>query len=106
MRRRDFIAGLGSATAWPLAARSQQAGQLRRIGMLLFGFENDLSALSRAAAFKGEFKRLGWIEGRNVQIDMRFAGGNSDRFRAYAGELVRLAPDLIVTQSAPAARAV
>jgi putative tryptophan/tyrosine transport system substrate-binding protein len=89
-----------------LAARSQQANQLRRIGMLLFGFENDPSALSRAAAFKGEFKRLGWVEGRNVQIDMRFAGGNPDRFRAYAGELVRLAPDLIVTQSAPAARAV
>jgi putative tryptophan/tyrosine transport system substrate-binding protein len=58
------------------------------------------------AAFKDEFKRLGWIEGRNIQIDMRFAGGNSDRFRAYASDLVGLAPDLIVTQSTAAASAV
>jgi putative ABC transport system substrate-binding protein len=107
MKRRDFITLLGrAAAAWPLAARAQQLERLRRVGMLIFGGENDSSALSRVAAFKDEFKRLGWNEGRNVVIDVRFAGGNPDRFRAYAAELVSLAPDLIVPQSGASTRAV
>ncbi len=107
MKRREFISLLGgAAAAWPPAARAQQAGRLRRIGLLFFGSENDLSTLDRAATFKEEFKRLGWIEGRNVAIDVRFAAANPDSFRAYASELVLLTPDLIVTQSGPSTRAV
>jgi putative ABC transport system substrate-binding protein len=107
MRRREFITLLGgSAAAWPFAAHAQQGERMRRVGMLIFGGENDSSALSRVAAFKDEFRRLGWNEGRNVAIDLRFAGGNPDRFRAYAAELVSLAPDLIVPQSGASTRAV
>jgi putative ABC transport system substrate-binding protein len=74
--------------------------------MLLFGAAVDPSTLSRVAAFKDEFKRLGWIEGLNVTIDVRFAAGNADNFLAYAKELVSLRPDLIVPQSGPSTRAV
>jgi putative ABC transport system substrate-binding protein len=92
--------------AWPLAARAQQLGRVRRIGVLLFGGENEPASLSRVTAFKNEFNRLGWIEPRNVVIEVRFAGGNPDKFRDYSAELVGLAPDLIVCQSGTSARAV
>jgi putative ABC transport system substrate-binding protein len=106
MRRREFITLIGGAAAWPVTARAQQPARSRRVGMLFFGAENDTSTLARAAAFKDEFKRLGWIEGLNVSIDVRFAAGNPDSFRAYARELVSLVPDLIVPQSGASARAV
>ena len=106
MKRREFIMALGGAAAWPLAAHAQQAAGVRRIGVLIFGGENEPSARSRVAAFKDAFKRLGWDEGRTVTIDVRFAGGNPDRFHAYAADLVSHAPDLIVAQSGASARAV
>jgi len=106
MRRREFIAGFGSVAAWPLTARAQQRDRLQRIGLLFFGADSEPSTLSRAAAFKDEFKRLGWIDGRNVAMDVRFAGANVDRFRTYASELVNLKPDLIVSQSGSSTRAV
>jgi putative tryptophan/tyrosine transport system substrate-binding protein len=99
MRRREFIAGLGGAVAWPVAARAQQGEKLRRIGMLFYETQG------RDESFKNELKRLGWIEGRDLAIDMRLADATPDSFRAYAAELVSLAPDLIVTQSRPSTKA-
>jgi putative tryptophan/tyrosine transport system substrate-binding protein len=106
MNRRNLLSLFGGVAMLPVAASAQQAGRFRRVGMLFFGAENDTSTLARAAAFKDEFKRLGWIEGRNVTIDVRFAAGEPDKFRAYANELVSLSPDLMVPQSGASTRAV
>ena len=93
MRRREFITLLGGATVvWPLAARAQQPDQMRRIGVLMGYAESDLEAQAWVTAFVQEFKELGWIVGRNVSIDYRFGAGDADRMRAYAEELVGLAP--------------
>jgi putative ABC transport system substrate-binding protein len=100
MRRRDFIAGLGSAAAWPLAARAQQGERMRRIALLLYGSENDPRARASAAAIRDELSKLRWIEGRNVQIDLRFSG-DADAIRANVDELVGLAPNVIVTETGP-----
>ena len=96
MNRREFILFFGGAAAWPVAARAQQGERVRRIGVLTNLAENDPEARSRNAAFLGELQQLGWIEGRNVQIDYRFALGNMARLRQYAAELVALAPDVIL----------
>jgi len=106
MRRRDLIAGLGSAAAWPLAARAQQTDRVRRIGMAASGTENDQADQAAIAAFREGLAKLGWTEGRNLRIDLRFGGDDADRIRAYAAELVKLAPDVIVTGGGPATRAV
>src|SRR5215831_20087009 len=74
--RRKFLAMLGGAAAWPLAAGAQQGDRVRRIGMLLGIAENDLEAQSRVAAFRKGLRDLGWVEGRNVNIDYRFAAGD------------------------------
>jgi tripartite-type tricarboxylate transporter receptor subunit TctC len=102
--RRQFIAGLGSAAAWPLAARAQQPDRMRRIGLLLNGAENDPVQQARVAALREGLAKLDWVEGRNLRIDVRFAAGDSDRARTYAAELVRLAPDVIVTSGNVALR--
>jgi putative ABC transport system substrate-binding protein len=94
MRRRQFIAGLGGAIAWPLAARAQQPDRIRRIGMLMT--VDDPEAQARVAAFQQGLQQLGWIVGRNVRIDTRWGGGDADRTRRYAVELVALAPDVIL----------
>jgi putative ABC transport system substrate-binding protein len=105
MKRRTFIAGLGSAAAWPVVARAQQGDRVRRIGLLMPGDENDplrkrfVSALTQALA------GLGWIDGRNVRIDLRWFGDGINRSRA-AQELVGLQPDIIVTDGTPATAAV
>src|SRR5215831_3815324 len=103
MRRREFIKGLGSTAAWPLAARAPQAERLRRIGVLTGLSENDgkaaLSAFARALA------GLGWTVGRNVQVDVRFFGGNVDLMRTFAKELIDIQPDLIVADTTPATAA-
>ena len=97
MRRREFITLLGGATAvWPLAAHAQQNGQMRRIGFLLGGAENDPLIVAGLAAFRTALGELGWIDGRNVQINYRFAAGDADRMRAFAKELAALQPDLIM----------
>jgi putative ABC transport system substrate-binding protein len=83
IKRREFIAGLGSAAAWPIAAWAQQADRVRRIGVL-----------------------MGWTDGRNVRMDVRWGGGDINRSRALAQELVGLQPDIIVTGGLPATVAV
>ena len=106
MKRREFIAGLGSAAAWPIAARGQQRERTRKIGLLVAGPEDDPEYQARVAAFRDRLSELDWIEGRNVQIDVRFGVGGSERMRAHAVELVALAPDVMVTTSTPATKAV
>jgi putative ABC transport system substrate-binding protein len=101
MRRREFITFLGgAAAAWPLAARAQQRGLVKRVGVLA-GSDDE-----RIRVFREGMQKLGWIEGRNLRIDTRFTGTDPDRMRTYAVELVGLGPDVIVTSSAPAARTV
>jgi putative tryptophan/tyrosine transport system substrate-binding protein len=104
MRRREFIAGLGSAAAWPVVARAQQGDRVRRIGVLLVGDENDPEWKLRYSAFTQALAGLGWIDGRNVRMDLRWAGGEINRIRAIAQELVGLQPDVTVTDSTPGDR--
>ena len=101
LRRRDFIAGLGGAASWPLAARAQQRERVRRVGVLNgAALESDPAAQTQIALYRAGLAKLGWMEGRNLDLDFRFGGGDRDRIRAYAAELVRLAPDAIVTSAA------
>ena len=98
MRRRDFITLLGgAAAAWPLAATAQQGERVRRIGVLNGLDENDPEAKSRLSAFIQALAGLGWTDGRNVRIDLRWAGGDINRIRALAAELVGLQPDIMLT---------
>jgi putative tryptophan/tyrosine transport system substrate-binding protein len=95
MRRREFIAGLGAA-AWPVVARAQQPDRLRRIGVLLGLAEDDPEAKETLAVFQKELQRLGWVEGRNVRFDYRFAMADYDLQRKYAAELVSLGLDVLL----------
>jgi putative ABC transport system substrate-binding protein len=97
LRRREFIAGLGGAAAWPLAAWAQQGDRVRRIGVLMTSDENDPLARSFVSAFTQALANSGWTDGRNVRMDFRGAGGDANRMRALAQELVGLHPDIIVT---------
>jgi putative tryptophan/tyrosine transport system substrate-binding protein len=101
MKRRSFIAGLGSAAAWPLAARAQQGDRVRRIGVLMSGDENDPVQKTRVSAFTQALADLGWTDSRNVRVDLRWAGDDTNRIRALAQELVGLQPDIILTQGTP-----
>src|SRR5262245_28779437 len=97
MKRRDFIKVIaGSLATWPRAARAQQPERMRRIGVLMNAAGSDPVEQPRLAAFLDELQQLGWIIGRNVQIDTRWAAGDAERFRRYAAELVALAPDVIL----------
>src|SRR4051794_30388518 len=97
MKRREFITLLGgAAAAWPLGARAQQAGPMRRIGILMGGAKGDSQNAAGLAAFTDALNALGWIEGRNVKIDIRWATGNVERMKGLAQELVGLQPDLLV----------
>src|SRR6516165_12190276 len=100
IRRRKFLATLGGAAAWPLAARAQQAERVRRIGLLM-GAADDPGGQSRVTAVKQGLQDLGWTEGRNIQIETRFSGADAGRIRAQAAELVALAPDVLVGQTTP-----
>jgi len=106
MRRRQFIAGLGSAAAWPVWARAQQAERVRRIGVLLPGDENDPEGKARISAFTQALTDLGWTNGRNMRMDLRWTGADNNRTRALAQELVGLQPETIVTSNTPATVAV
>jgi putative ABC transport system substrate-binding protein len=97
MRRREFIAGIGSASAWPVVARAQQPGGRRRIGVLIPLNADDPSVQLRVTPFVQSLQQLGWTDGRNVAIDIRSSSPDSDRFRAFGAELVALAPDVLVT---------
>src|SRR5436190_1426554 len=106
MRRRDFITFLGStAAAWPLSARAQQGGHLRRIGVLMGLVEGDPEAAKYLSAFRGALRALGWSDGENVQIDYR-AAADLEGIRSRASELISLGPQLIVTYTTPATSAV
>jgi putative ABC transport system substrate-binding protein len=100
MRRRDFITFVGSGAAtWPLTARAQQPEQMRRIGVLMSPRENDPEGQMRASIIRKGLGELGWTEGRTVQVDFRWASGDSVRASGYAAELVRLKPDVIIANS-------
>jgi putative tryptophan/tyrosine transport system substrate-binding protein len=103
MKRREFIAGLGAA-AWPLAARAAETQ--RRLGALLFGRDDDPVYQSVLGAFREGLATFGWVEGRNLGIDYRFAGGDPSRLAADAEELVNLRPDVIFATGGLAALAV
>ena len=99
--RRELIAALGSAAAWPLAARAQSStDRMRRIGVLMSLAESNQQGQAWVARFVQRLQQLGWIDGRNVRIDYRWGGGEPDRARVLAEELVRLAPDAILAQTA------
>src|SRR3974390_3219801 len=98
MRRREFITLLGgAATTWPLAARAQQRERLRRVAILVPIAADTPGAQAFYTAFLKAFEQLGWTNGRNVQIVVRWGGGNEAKMRKYGEELVALAPDLILT---------
>ncbi len=108
LRRREFIAALGGAASWPLAARAQQSDRVRRIGVLMGPpqDENDPEGKRRYSAFTQALADLGWTDGRNVRMDLRWGGADINRGRALAQELVGLQPDIIVTQGTNPAVAV
>ena len=97
MKRRAFITLLGgAAAAWPLAARAQKPERMRRIGVLMGYPKGDLQAQANVTALQQGLQSLGWIEGRNVRIDYRWAGGDPEKARAFAKELIAMTPDVIV----------
>ena len=96
MRRREFIAGLGSAAAWPVVAQAQQGRVMRRIGVLATLAPDDPDTRAQIEAFLQGLAQLGWIDGRNVRIDYRWGFGNADNIRKSAAELAALAPDVIL----------
>src|SRR5690242_8307706 len=96
MIRREFITLLGSAAAWPVRARAQHAIRARRIGVFQPGAADASEYEARNAAFLQGLGQLGWIVGRNVQIEFRWGAGHVDRYPAMAQELVALAPDIIL----------
>ena len=95
MKRREFITLLGGAAAWPLTARAQQAGKLPTIGYL--GATTTSTQSEMVTAFVGRLRELGWIEGRTVAIEYRWAEGRTERFAEIAAEFARLKVDVIVT---------
>jgi putative tryptophan/tyrosine transport system substrate-binding protein len=101
MRRREFIAGLGGAVAWPAVARAQQAPRVRRVGVLLNFDENDSEAQAHLSTFTEGLAELGWTDGRNIRMDVRWGAGNVDRMRMFAKELVNLQPDVILSEGTP-----
>jgi hypothetical protein len=102
MRRREFITFLSSAAAWPFTAHAQQPERMRRIGVLMGFAESDREGQAFVAAFREGLQKLGWAEGRNIRIDYRWTGLDTELVQRFAKELVALQPDLILTQSTPA----
>jgi ABC-type uncharacterized transport system substrate-binding protein len=97
MRRREFITLLGgAAAAWPLGARAQQGERVRRIGVLMNASSDDKDGQARVIAFVQALQELGWTDGRNARIDIRWGAGDAERYRGYAAELIALAPDVIL----------
>jgi putative ABC transport system substrate-binding protein len=103
VRRREFVTLLGgAAAAWPLVARAQEQGRVRRIGVLMNLAADDPESQTRLSAFAQGLQQLGWTVGQNVRTDHRWGGGNADIMRKYAAELVALAPDVILAHSSAA----
>ena len=105
MRRREVITLLGGTMAWPLAARAQQPDRTRLVGVLMGFAESDPVAQSMVAAFRTALSKLGWTEGSNVRIELRWAGPDPDRVNTMAKELADLRPDAILGQTTPVVRA-
>ena len=105
MRRRTFIVGLGAASL-PVAARAQQPDRIRRVGVLRQQRQSDPVAQADIAAFRLELGRLGWLDGRNVHIDVRWAAGTGDQLGIYASQLVSLKPDVILVDGPSSVKAV
>jgi putative tryptophan/tyrosine transport system substrate-binding protein len=106
MKRREFISLIGCAAAtWPLPARAQEPGRMRRVGVLFSFFDSDPESQARIAAFQQELESLGWREGYNIQIDYRWANGDAERFRSFSTELVAARPDVLVGHASPGAEA-
>jgi ABC-type uncharacterized transport system substrate-binding protein len=100
--RREFITLLGgAAAAWPLAARAQQTEQMRRLAVLMAHAESDPEGQANVAAFREGLRKLGWMEGRNLRIDTRWAAANVESTQLFAKELVALQPDLILSANTP-----
>jgi putative ABC transport system substrate-binding protein len=103
MTRREFLGVLGGGVAWPLAARAQQT--MRHVAVIMITGESDPLGRDRLNAFPQDFQRLGWAEGRNVKIDIRWTGGSADRMRETVAEFVALKPDVILANGTPAVAA-
>src|SRR5262249_16358428 len=102
MKRREFVSLLGGAATWPFAARAQQPGPARRVGVLSGIADSGPEAKARITAFQESLQKLGWTDGRNLRIDYRWVAGHYGRLRAYAAELVEMKPDGILTTGAAA----
>jgi putative ABC transport system substrate-binding protein len=103
MKRREFIkAAAGSVAVWPLAARAQQGDRVRRLAVLMGVEESDPEAKAQLSGFTQALAQLGWTEGRNLRMEVRWGGGSDvDRARSLAKELVALKPDVILSQGTP-----
>jgi putative ABC transport system substrate-binding protein len=101
MRRREFISLIGGAAAWPITARAQQADRIRRIGVLMGYASTDPEGQALLAEFTRHLAELGWAEGRNVRIDVRWGGSNVDLLHTFAKELIGLQPDVLLASSTP-----
>src|SRR5262245_31152416 len=102
VRRREFITVLGgAAAAWPLAARAQHPERVRRIGVLMDGADTDATAQNFISALRVGLQKLGWIEGRSVHVEDRWAGGDSGKVRDHAAELVAMPVDVVLTGNTP-----
>jgi putative tryptophan/tyrosine transport system substrate-binding protein len=102
LKRREFISLLGGAAAWPVAARAQQPDRMRLIGVLMAYAESDSIAQSWVAAFRAALEKLGWVEGSNLRIELRWSAADADRMRTLAKELVDLRPNAIFGVTTPA----
>ena len=101
MRRREFITLVGSAAALPLVAGAQQSGRIRRVGVLMSTAADDREGRARIAAFRQGLQKLGWTEGQNVRLDIRWTAGDADLDRKFAAELVALTPDVVLATASP-----
>jgi putative tryptophan/tyrosine transport system substrate-binding protein len=105
MKRRYFIAGIASAAAWPMMARAQHLERVRRVGVLMNVVQDDPGGPADVTAFRRGLTELGWIEGRNIDVEFRWPGGDIERIQTFAKELVGLRPDVLVGRSTPATAA-
>jgi len=105
MRRREFISLIVGAAAWPITARAQQTERMRLIGVLMAYAENDLAVQSEVTVFRAALTKFGWTEGVNLRIELRWGGGDADRMKRFAKELVDLRPDVILGQTTPVVEA-
>ena len=102
MRRREFLGFVGAAAMYPVVARGQQPDRVRRIGVLMSTAANDRDAPARIGSFLRGLEQLGWTEGRNIRLDLRWAAGDlAQSSKKYAAELVALAPDVLLATAGP-----